>query len=121
MFAAIHRVITSAGWVLVAAVFFLVFIGTGIAALYMYLLRYLSPPEAMGAIAAGSAVIGLIAVLCAVRAMEPRPPQWEAALKEAVAKDPLGAAIGALAVGLIIESSPELGRLLNRVMARLTR
>lgn len=118
MFGALHRWITSAGWLLVAVLFFAIFLGTGVAALYMYLLRYFSPPAAMGLIAAGAAFIGLIAVLISGRASGTPTSGLEAAIKRAAAKDPLGTAIGALAVGLIIESSPELGRIVQRLIGR---
>jgi hypothetical protein len=118
MFGAIHRWITSAGWIFAAAVFFLIFLGTGIAALYMYLLRHFPPAGAMGIVAGASAVIGVIAVLISARASTTRSSGWEEALKHAAAKDPLGTAVGALAIGLIIESSPELGRIIHRLLGR---
>lgn len=122
MFGLIQRWITSAQWVLVAAFFGLVFVGTGITALFMFLAEYFAPPVAMGIIAGCAAFIALIALLISRRRSSSASPtaRWEAAIKRAAMKDPLGTAIGALAVGLIVESSPELGRIINRLMGRMT-
>src|SRR5690242_4692057 len=111
MIGLIQRWIASAQWMLVAAFFGLVFVGTGITALFMFLERYFAPPVAMGIIAGCAAFIALVAVLIATRrSSSPASPTagWEAVIKRAAMKDPLGTAIGALAVGLIVESSPEL-------------
>jgi MFS superfamily sulfate permease-like transporter len=124
MFGLIQRWIASAQWMLVAAFFALVFIGTGITALFMFLVEYFSPPVAMGIITGCAAFIALIAALVATRrSSSPASPTagWEAVIKRAAMKDPLVTAIGALAVGLIVESSPELGRIINRLMGRMTR
>lgn len=121
MFGLIRRWVTSAQWMLVAAFFGLVFVGTGITALFMFLVGYFSPPVAMGIITGCAAFIALVALAVSMRRSSASPAAgWEAAIKRAATKDPLGTAIGALAVGLIVESSPELGRIINRLMGRMT-
>jgi hypothetical protein len=40
----------------------------------------------------------------------------ETMLRQAIAKDPIGAALAALAAGVVLESVPELGHLMRRFL-----
>lgn len=113
------------GWIVAAIFLFSIFAVTGLAALYFYLRQYLQPPEAMGLIAVIAGFASLVAGWWATsRHSEPKhDPVSETALLEtmvsqAIAKDPLGSVLGALAAGVVLESVPELAHLVRRALGQ---
>lgn len=111
-----------------AAVFmFMVFAVSALAALYLYLRNYLPPAESMGLVAVVAGFAGLVAGWWATtrEKQESHPPSAaaidiESVLTKAVAKDPLGLVIGAVAAGIVMESFPEVGNLLRRLIGDRT-
>lgn len=109
-------------------------LGVGLAALYLWMLPTLPPAGALAVIAGILAVLALFAGLLAALPRRPRTPvgapgmgdvaelvpDLADSIRRAVAADPRGAIMGALAAGYIAESQPgfdtaTLARLLGRM------
>jgi hypothetical protein len=132
MFAPVYRLLGRVGWLVVALFLFLVFAATGLAALYFYLSLHMPAWAAMGIIAAVAGIASGIAVLWATRSSRPKAAHVPAAaataraglgaglgldaiLRRAVSRDPVGAAVAAVAAGILIESIPQLSALVRRM------
>jgi hypothetical protein len=91
-------------------------------ALYFYLRESLPPAESMGLVALVAGFSGLVAGWWATTHDKPEAHasapgiDIEAVLTKAVSKDPLGLVMGAVAAGIVMESFPEVGNLLRRLM-----
>lgn len=113
-------------------------IGVAAAALYQYLLGWMLPPAALGIVALSLAIIALVLARFAqgqsvpkrtaalpFPAAEGMPALIAAAgdmAGEAVKADPLGAMLGAGAMGFILESRPDLDHaLVQQVLRQFTR
>ena len=127
MFAPIYRLLGRVGWLVVALFLFLVFAATGLTALYFYLSIHLPAWAAMAIIAAVAGVSSAVATLWATRKARPKAvaqvaaaaahpgAAWDALLRRAVSQDPVGAAVAAIAAGILIESIPQLSALVRRL------
>jgi hypothetical protein len=126
MFAPVYRLLGRVGWLIVALFLFLVFAVTALTALYFYLRTQMAPWAAMGLIALIAGAASGIATLWATRSSSRRKPAvhvppaapalgLETLLRRAVSHDPVGAAIAAVAAGILIESVPQLSALVRRV------
>jgi hypothetical protein len=128
IFAPIYRLIGRIGVLFIAVFLFLLFAVTGLLALYFLLREYFPREGAMGLIALIAGVASLIAAWVGTRVSRSAVKQklaipgmgLEMAVRETVVKDPLGAALGALAVGLVVASVPELSRFLHRMLSNRT-
>jgi hypothetical protein len=129
------RLIRTAGLALLAGLLALAALGVGLAALYLWMLSSLTPPVALGIIAAILLVLALLACWAALRRPVPAParpamaPELAAVLPEAadvirraVVADPGAAVLGALAAGFIAESKPGFDMsLVTRILGQLQR
>jgi hypothetical protein len=137
MFAPVYRLLGRVGWLVVALFLFLVFAATGLAALYFYLSLHMPAWAAMGIIAAVAGIASGVAVLWATRSSRSKTARVPAAaaataraglgaslgaglgldaiLRRAVSRDPVGAAVAAVAAGILIESIPQLSALVRRM------
>ena len=111
------------GWILAAIFLFAIFTIAGLIALYFRLRESLPPAEAMGLIAVVAGFASLVAGWWATtRDVGPKrdgvseTELLETMLRQAIAKDPLGSVLGALAAGVVLESVPELGHLVRRFL-----
>ena len=111
--------------------------GMAAAALYFWLLAWMPQPQALGLVALVLLIGALVFLLAATGAgRKPKAVQgWQAAVGipalaglvseaagNAVRADPLGAMLGAGAVGFILESRPDLDHaLLQQVLRQFTR
>lgn len=127
MFAPVYRLAGRIGVLFIAVFLFLLFAVTGLSALYFLLREYFPREGAMGLVALVAGLASLIAAWVGTRESRPKVKQivisgegLETAVRETVVKDPLGAAIAALAAGLIVASVPEFSRLLHRVLGSRT-
>ena len=116
-------VVNRIGWIIAAIFLFAIFTVTGLTALYFHLREYLPPAEAMGLIAVMAGFASLVAGWWATtRDAGPKhdavseTAMVETVLRQAIAKDPLGSALAALAAGVVLESVPELGHLVRRFL-----
>jgi drug/metabolite transporter (DMT)-like permease len=128
MFAPVYRLASRIGVLFIAVFLFFLFAVTGLLALYFLLREHFPREGAMGLIALVAGIASLIAAWVGTREVRPKVKEklaipglgLEMAVRQTVVKDPLGAAIGALAAGLIVSSVPELSRLLQRVLSSRT-
>lgn len=124
LFAPVYRLACRVGVLFVAAFLFLACAAAGLIALYFVLRRTLPPEGAMGVIALVAGIASLIAAWLGMRGSRPKPEQKLAArganlemvVRQTVGRDPIGAAVAALAAGLIVASVPELSRLVQRLL-----
>lgn len=116
-------VVNRIGWIIAAVFLFAIFTVTGLTALYFHLREYLPPAEAMGLISVMAGFASLVAGWWATtRDTGPKHDAVsetaivETVLRQAIAKDPLGSVLAALAAGVVLESVPELGHLVRRFL-----
>jgi hypothetical protein len=127
MLAPLYRLLGRLGWLVVALFLFLFFAATALTALYYYLSEHMPAWAAMAIVALLAGLGAAIAALLGTRstrrksklqaAVATAAPQvgWDALLRRAVSQDPVGAAIAAVAAGILIESIPQLSALVRRV------
>jgi hypothetical protein len=124
MFAPVYRLASRLGVLFIAVFLFLLFAVTGLIALYFLLREYLPREGAMGLIALAALVASVIAAWLATRrsrarrtpVLGNRAASWDTVIRQTVVQDPLGAAVAAVAAGLVLASAPEVGRLLHRLL-----
>lgn len=121
-------------WCVLAGLALVAALGVGLAALYLWLTPLLPPAGALAVIAG---ILLLLALLAGLLAVVPRrtsvpvstaasvadlAPEVLEALRRAVAADPRGAVLGAVAAGFIAENQPGLdGATLSRLLGQLGR
>jgi hypothetical protein len=125
MFGPVYRLLGRVGWLVVALVLFLTFAITALAALYFYLSTVMPAWAAMGLVAVMAGLSSGLAALWATRKSRSRkvaqipaaasPVGLDMLLRRAVGQDPIGAAVAALAAGILIESIPQLNALVRRM------
>ncbi|WP_374371204.1 hypothetical protein [Dongia sp.] len=131
-----ERVLRKLILAMLAGILALAALGIGLAAFYLWMLASLTPAAALAIVAAILAVLALAALIGLTYRRRPAPPSLgpsisaglaglpEAAemVRRAVAADPRGAVLGAVAAGYIVESGPALdAAVLSRLLAQIQR
>lgn len=109
-------------------------LGVAAAALYYWLLDWMTQPQALGLVAVVLLIVALVLAVAGQRGMRSRPkPQLAEGLAgslpgiagmaveaagNAVKADPLGAMLGAGAIGFILESRPDIDQTLVQQVLR---
>lgn len=131
-----ERVLRKVILAILAGILALAALGTGLAALYLWMLASLTPPAALAIIACILVALALTSLVVMSYRRRPAPPALAQSLvpgletlpeaadmvRRAVAADPRGAVLGAIAAGYIMESGPSLdASTLSRLLAQMQR